>query len=54
MKHALSLFARLGLYSRKTDTPDHFALRLERTRSREDRREAKPVLFKTRSEPQEV
>ncbi len=49
MKLALDLFARFGLFSPKADTPDFFDLRLERTRSRENRRVAKQGLFKTRS-----
>ena len=50
MQRALTLFARLGLFSRKTIGPDPFDLRLERTRTREARREAKRGLFRTRSE----
>lgn len=49
MKLARDLFTRFGLLGRKSDTPDLFDLRLERTRTRENRRVAKPVLFKSRS-----
>jgi hypothetical protein len=50
MQRAYDLFASLGLFSRKTAGPDLFDLRLERTRTREARREARQGLFKTRSE----
>lgn len=49
MKLARDLFARFGLFSAKAETPDFFDLRLERTRTRENRREVKQGLFKTRS-----
>ena len=49
MQRALDLFASLGLYSRKPVGPDLFDLRLERTRTREARREARHGLFKMRS-----
>ncbi len=49
MKLAYDLFARFGLFGTKADAPDFFDLRLERTRSRENRLAAKQVLFKTRS-----
>jgi len=49
MKLALDLFARFGLFGAKADAPDFFDLRLERTRTRENRRAAKQGLFKTRS-----
>ena len=49
MKLARDLFARFGLFSAKPCTPDFFDLRLERTRTRENRRAAKQGLFKTRS-----
>jgi hypothetical protein len=49
MKIGLALFARLAQLTRKADTaPDFFDLRLERTRTRENRRETRPVLFKNR------
>lgn len=49
MKIGLALFARLAQLTRKADTaPDFFDLRLERTRTRENRRETRPVLFKSR------
>jgi hypothetical protein len=54
MKRAFELFASLGLFSRKLAGPDPFDLRLERTRTREARREAKRGLFKTQSEPRAV
>ncbi len=49
MKFAFDLFARLGLFGPKVETPDFFDLRLERSRARENRRVAKQGLFKTRS-----
>ena len=49
MKLAFDLFARFGLFATKTDAPDFFDLRLERTRTRESRSTAKQGLFKTRS-----
>jgi hypothetical protein len=55
MKFGIALFARLGLFARKTATaPDAFDLRLERSRAREDRREARPVLFRNRQSPLEA
>ena len=52
MKFGYALFTRFGLFSRKADAgPDVFEMRLERTRTREARREAQPVLFKTRLSP---
>lgn len=50
MQRAYDLFSNLGLFTRKTVGPDLFDLRLERTRTREARREARQGLFKTRSE----
>ena len=49
MKLALDMFARFGLFGTKADAPDFFDMRLERTRSRENRCAAKQGLFKTRS-----
>jgi hypothetical protein len=47
MKIGLALFARIAQLTRKADAaPDFFDLRLERTRTREARRETRPVLFK--------
>jgi hypothetical protein len=47
MKIGLALFARLAQLTRKTDViPNAFDLRLERTRTRENRRETRAVLFK--------
>lgn len=52
MKFGYALLARLGLFSRKAEAgPDLFEMRLERTRTREARREAQPMLFKTRLSP---
>lgn len=49
MKFGYALFARFGLFTRKADAgPDMFDLRLERTRTREGRREAQRLLFKNR------
>jgi|GEM_PF-1308187 hypothetical protein len=49
MKFGYALFAKFGLFTRKTDAaPDLFDLRLERTRTREARHEAQPMLFKNR------
>lgn len=49
MQRAMTLFASLGLFSRKSVGPDLFDLRLERTRTREGRRATRLGLFKTRS-----
>jgi hypothetical protein len=61
MKFGYGLFARFGLFSsfglftRKVEAgPDLFEMRLERTRMREARREAQPMLFRTRLSPQEA
>jgi hypothetical protein len=52
MKFGYALFARFGLFARKAAAgPDVFEMRLERTRTREARREAQPMLFKTRLSP---
>ncbi|MDB5663494.1 hypothetical protein [Cypionkella sp.] len=49
MKFGYALFARFGLFTQKPDASnDLFDTRLERTRSREARREALPLLFRTR------
>lgn len=49
MKFGLAFLARFGFFSRKTVTgPDTFDLRLERSRAREDRREARAMLFRNR------
>jgi hypothetical protein len=49
MKFGYALFAKFGLFTRKIDAaPDLFDLRLERTRTREARHEAQPMLFKNR------
>lgn len=48
MKIGFALFARFAQFARKAETtPDLFDLRLERTRTREARRETRPVLFKS-------
>lgn len=55
MKLGYALLARFGLFSPKADAdPDMFEMRLERTRTREARREAQPMLFKTRLSPLEA
>jgi hypothetical protein len=49
MKFGYALFARIAQFTRKTETaPDFFDLRLERSRTREARRETLPMLFKNR------
>lgn len=61
MKFGYGLFARFvlfssfGLFTRKVEAgPDLFEMRLERTRVREARREAQPMLFRTRLSPLEA
>ncbi len=55
MKFGYGLFARFGLFTRKAEAgPDLFEMRLERTRTREARREAQPMLFRTRLSPLEA
>ncbi len=49
MKFGLALLARFGFFARKSVAgPDTFDLRLERSRAREDRRQARAVLFRNR------
>lgn len=47
MKLGKALFARLGLFSRKTDAPDVFDLRLQRIGVRERQRSAQAGVFRT-------
>jgi hypothetical protein len=55
MKFGYALLARFGLFGRKAEAaPDLFDLRLERTRTREARRVARPVLFRNRLLHREV
>jgi hypothetical protein len=49
MKLGKALFARLGFYSRKTEAPDMFDVRLERIGVRERRCTVRKALFKTLS-----
>jgi hypothetical protein len=52
MKFGYALFARFALFARKAEAgPDMFDMRLERTRTREARREAQSMLFKTKLSP---
>ncbi len=54
MKYGIALIERLRAMSNKNDGPDMFDLRLQRTRSRENRRDASAILFRIQREPQEV
>ncbi len=54
MKYGIALIERLRAMSNKPDAPDMFDLRLQRTRSRENRRVAPVLLFKIPREPQEA
>lgn len=47
MKFGLALFARFGLFARKEAAPDLFDLRLQRSSTREQRREVKSALFRS-------
>ncbi len=49
MKLGKALFTRLGLYSRKSDGPDLFDLRLERIGVRERRCTSRRGVFRTMS-----
>ncbi len=46
MTFPFSLFAKFGLFAAK-DEPDFFDLRLQRTRSREDRRVVRGNIFRS-------
>lgn len=54
MKYGIALIARLGWFSPKDETPDLFDLRLQRTRTREIRREVASLLFKSLRQPPEA
>lgn len=54
MKYGIALIERLRAMSSKSDGPDMFDLRLQRTRSRENRRNVPALLFKIPREPQEA
>ena len=55
MKYAFALFARIGIKGRtEVIKLDLFDERLERSRIREARRAARPVLFRNRLSPQEA
>jgi hypothetical protein len=46
MKFGIALFARLGLFVRKEPAPDMFEQRLQRSTTREQRREVQSTLFR--------
>lgn len=49
MKFGIALFARFGLFAHKSaGGPDFFDLRLERSRTRENRCVARAILFRNR------
>lgn len=54
MQLGKALFARFGLFTRKTEGPDVFDLRLQRIRSRERRLVLRKVLFRGLSRPREA
>ena len=54
MKYGIALIEHLRAMSNKNDAPDFFDLRLQRTRSRENRRVMTAQLFRIPREPREA
>ena len=46
MQIGKSLLAKIGLFAAESDTPDAFAMRLDRINMRETRREVRQALFR--------